>query len=453
MKMRMKNMKSFLKEIENRILIFDGSKGYMLQRLGMKGGECPELWNAIHPEEVREIYRLYKSAGADVIQTNTFQGSRIQLEKYQLSDRTYELNYEGARLAREVMGKDGYVAASIGPTGMLLEPLGELTFEYAYEIFREQVKAVIDGGVDIINFETFTDVAEMRAALIAAKEISNLPVVCSMAFESNGRTLMGTDPYTASVILQSLGADMVGTNCSFGPAHMLEIIKKMSEAGGTYLSAKPNAGLPELVDGEPVYRESPEQFAALAVEFAGYGARLIGGCCGTTPEFISAIKEKIAGLKLSEVKNKPEQIITSNVRVLSIEKSENLNIGLLSAAADNNLLKELSSSNLDFVADLSMELSSEDFDAVYVNVDKAAVDENLLGEVVNAAQSYIKAPFIIETGSAQALDRALKIYKGKAGIVVDGYRDDIVAQLLMVGRKYGSTVITFGAGTRPGARG
>jgi 5-methyltetrahydrofolate--homocysteine methyltransferase len=227
-------VKSFLEEIKNRVLIFDGSKGYLLQRLGMKGGECPELWNVTHAALVKEIYRKYKEAGSDVIQTNTFQGNRNQLEKYSLGDRTYELNFEGTRLAREVMGRDGFVAASIGPVGKLFEPSGDLTFEACYEIFKEQLRGVVDGGADIINFETFTDLAEMRAALLAAKETTDLPVICSLAFESGGRTMMGTDPCTAVTVLKSLGADMVGTNCSFGPQHLLEVVKKMSEAGGDF---------------------------------------------------------------------------------------------------------------------------------------------------------------------------------------------------------------------------
>jgi methionine synthase I (cobalamin-dependent) len=287
----------FMKSISERILIYDGSKGFMLQQMGMKGGECPELWNVTHPEKVMEIYRMYKDAGADVIQTNTFQGSRVQLEKYSLGEKTYELNYEGARLARQVMGKDGFVAGSVGPLGKLFEPSGELTFDDAYEAFALQVKALADGGVDVINLETFTDIAEIRAALIASIETAGLPVICSMAFEQNGRTLMGTDPFNAAVTLKSLGASMAGTNCSCGPEQQLDILKEMSRVGGIYLSVKPNAGLPEMVDGRTVYRETPERFAEISLEYVKYGAKLIGGCCGTTPEHIKAISAALKGLE------------------------------------------------------------------------------------------------------------------------------------------------------------
>lgn len=434
-------MRDFLNEIRDRVLVFDGSKGTMLQKSGMKGGECPELWNITHSEEVKQIYLSYKNAGSDVIQTNTFQGNRLKLEEYGLGDKTYELNFEGARLAREVMGEDGFVAASIGPIGKLFEPSGELSFETAYRIYREQVKAVADGGADIINFETFTDAAEMRAALLAAKEETDLPVICSIAFEANGRTLMGTDPYTAAVILKSLGADMIGTNCSFGPEHLLDIIRTMSDAGGIYLAVKPNAGLPEMIDGEAVYRESPEKFAELAGEFVKCGVRLIGGCCGTTPEFIRSIRQSLRDITAPDIQNKCEQVITSGVRHLSLEKSERLNISQMNACEDEEFLNELKNNNMDAVVDKALELSCEGCDAVYINVDSAKGDENLLASVVNTAQGYIKEPFIIETSDASALSNALRIYKGKAGIIVNDVDTRNMESLLLAARKYGSTIL------------
>jgi 5-methyltetrahydrofolate--homocysteine methyltransferase len=434
-------VKSFLEEIKNRVLIFDGSKGYLLQRLGMKGGECPELWNVTHAALVKEIYRKYKEAGSDVIQTNTFQGNRNQLEKYSLGDRTYELNFEGTRLAREVMGRDGFVAASIGPVGKLFEPSGDLTFEACYEIFKEQLRGVVDGGADIINFETFTDLAEMRAALLAAKETTDLPVICSLAFESGGRTMMGTDPCTAVTVLKSLGADVVGTNCSFGPQHLLEVVKKMSEAGGGFLSAKPNAGIPEVINGEQVYKESPEDFAKAAVQFIKHGVRLIGGCCGTTPEFIAEVGRRIKGLKVPEVLVRSEQAIASGVRTLFVKDLKGASLGKISVKHDKELLKGLSNGDLGMIEDLSMDLSAEDYDVVYINVDGAAKDEKLLAKVINIAQGYIKAPFIIETENPKALECGLRIFKGKAGVVVSRHKGKTAEQLIRTAKKYGSAIL------------
>jgi len=434
-------MKDFLKLISKKVLIYDGSKGTMLQKLGMIGGECPELWNLEHSDVVRKIYRMYKEAGADVIQTNTFQGNRLKLAEYSLSDKTYELNFLGARLAREVMGQDGFVAASIGPIGKLFEPSGDLTFDVAYEVYREQVRALADGGADIINFETFTDVAEMRAALLAAKDETDLPVICSIAFESNGRTLMGTDPYTAAVILKSLGADMIGTNCSLGPKHLLEIVKIMCKVGDTPICVKPNAGLPEMVDDRVVYNETPESFADYAEEFVKYGARLIGGCCGTTPEFIRAIREKINGMEIPKIRSGMEKVISSGVKTLSLESREKLYIACIDPRKDKNIQDELKNGDMDAIADRVMDLSGDGCDALYINVDDAASDEKLLAQVVNIAQSYIKEPFILETNDAVALDLALRLYKGKAGVIINDPDSVKTYELLAIASKYGSTVL------------
>ena len=410
----------------------------------MKGGECPEIWNVDHADEVKKVYQAYKDAGADVIQTNTFQGNRLKLEEYSLGERTFELNFSSVKLAKEVMGSDGFVAASIGPIGKLFEPSGELTFDLAYAAFYEQVKAVAAGGADLINFETFTDLAEMRAALIAAKDAAKLPVICSVSFEANGRTLMGQDPYTVAVVLKSLGADMIGTNCSLGPEHLLDVIRKMSEAGGIPLCVKPNAGLPEVVNGEVIYKESPEKFAELSKKFAGYGVRLVGGCCGTTPEFIKAICESIKGIAPAELLKKCEQLITSSVKTLVIEGADAIETGEINASRDPMLLEELQKNNMDFIIDKAIDLSCNGHDAVYISVDKAAGSSDLLAQVVNEAQGFIKEPFIIETADSSALEKALRIYKGKAGVVVSGYHTDTLESLLKVSKKYGATVVDSG---------
>lgn len=434
-------MRDFLKEIGTRILVHDGSKGYMLQKLGLKGGECGELWNITKPELVAEIYRSYLDAGADVIQTNTFTANRIQLRKFSLEEKTYEINYMGAKLAREVAGESNYVSASIGPAGLLMEPSGKLGFEEAYEVYCEQVKAVADGGVDIVNFETFTDLAEMRAALLAAKDSCSLPVICSLAFENNGKTLMGTGPFVAVVVLKALGADLVGANCSFGPENMAGIAEKMKKAGGGYLSIKPNAGMPKLVGGGAIYEETPEHFAQTARKFAECGARLIGGCCGTTPEYIKVLRKEVDKLEPAEVGKRVPGIITSNVRHIAVSELDWNSIGRADSSKDSELLAALGSSDLSYVEDMALDLASEGYDAVYVNVDEARGSDGLLAKVVNRLQGYVKDPLIMETSSPAALDKALRLYRGIAGVVIgessSGSRDD----LKKVVGKYGGEII------------
>ena len=435
----MEILKDFINEIENRILVYDGSKGYLLQKLGLKGGECGELWNITKKDAVKEIYRQYREAGSDVLQTNTFPGNRIHLEKYSLGDKTYEINYWGTKLAREVAGDDIFVAASIGPTGILFEPSGELTFDQAYDTYSEQIKAVADGGADIINFETFTDVAEMRAALLAARETVNLPVICSIAFENNGHTLMGSDPYVTVAVLKALGADMVGTSCSFGAQNMLGIVKEMYEAGGGYLSVKPNAGLPEMIDGKVFYKESAQRFAEASEEFVRYGARLIGGCCGSTPEFIQAIKSRIENMEPMSAKFREGRIITSGVKYVLVENIDWSNIGRLDAGTDNKLLAELKKNNLGYIEDRALDISIEGYDAVYINVDAVDGGDDLLAKVINMAQGYVKEPFIIETANAAALEMALRKYKGIAGVVLPANAGEQFAKAV---KKYGSEVLS-----------
>ncbi len=433
-------MREFLKEIENRVLIHDGSKGYMLQRLGLKGGECGELWNLTNQDAVRAVYRAYLEAGSDVIQTNTFPGNRAHLSKYGLGDKTREINYWGAKLAREEAGDRAYVCASIGPTGMLFEPSGELSFQKAYEIYCEQVKAVADGGADIINFETFTDLAELRAAYFAARDTADLPVICSLAFENNGRTLMGTDPFTAVAVLRSLGVDMAGTNCSFGPEHMAGIVRSLHDAGCGYLSVKPNAGLPEVTEDKVVYKETPEHFAELAASFVSNGARLIGGCCGTTPEYIKALKEKVSGLEPVPAGERPKGVITSSVRYIYADKLDADNIYRLDASTNTEMLEALKKNDMSWVEDTALDIAAEGYDAVYVNVDAACPSDDLLSVVVDRLQWYIREPIVIETKASAALEKALRIYRGVAGIIIASGAAGREA-LTEVVEKYGSVVI------------
>ncbi len=434
-------MRNFLNEIENRILIHDGSKGYLLQKMGLKGGECGELWNLTNRDAVLDVYRSYIEAGSDVIQTNTFPGNRIHLQKYSLADKTYEINYWGAKLAREAAGEERYVCASIGPSGLLFEPSGELSFDKAYEVYCEQVKAVADGGADIINFETFTDLAEIRAALLAAKDTADLPVICSLAFENGGRTLMGTDPYIAVLVLKSLGADLVGANCSFGPEHMEGIVRDMYEAGGGYLSVKPNAGLPQVIDGSVSYVETAEHFAQATSQFVRYGARLIGGCCGSTPEFIKALKEKTVRLEPAPVKERPSGIITSTVRHTDSRTLNWKDIGLLDTSKDTALLAALQENDLSYVEDAALDLASEDYGAVYVNADAAAGDCELLTRVIDRVQWYVKAPLILQSNDSVALGSALRVYRGVAGVITGNTGGKEEAALLEVAARYGSVVI------------
>jgi 5-methyltetrahydrofolate--homocysteine methyltransferase len=434
-------MRSFVEEINKRVLVYDGSKGYMLQTMGLKGGECPESWNINKENKVRELYELYKNAGSEVIQTNTFQGTKIQLEKYSLGERAYEINYKSAKLARDVMSDDGFVAASVGPTGLLFEPFGELTFDMAFDTFKEQIAALVDGGVDVINFETFTDISEIRAALLAAKEF-DVPVICSTAYEDNGRMLMGTEPFLAGTILKSLGAFMIGGNCSFGPEKMFGIIKSMSDVSDIYLSVKPNAGIPEVINGEVIYRETPEKFSEYVEGFLQYGVRLIGGCCGTTPEFIKVIKEKVdKALITGRTYKKQKEYITSAVKMVEAENIRKEKTGYLCENGNDKLINALDEGNLDIAVDRAMELSSQGFDAICINIDKAKSCPDTLDKIVNSIQVYVKEPIIFETCCTEPLEKALKLYRGLAGVFINCSTDKEIKKIKKVTNKYGGIIL------------
>ena len=417
---------SFLYDIRKRVLVFDGSMGIMLQSKGLEVGTCPEEWNITHPGKVKEIYSAYRDAGANVIQSNTFQSNIMKLSEYGLGDKHYDINCAGVRLAKEVMGDNGYVAASIGPLGKLLEPFGELTFEQAYNTFKQQVIAVTVGGADIISFETFTDVSEMRIALLAAKENCNLPVICSISYEQNGRTLMGSDPAVCAYILHSLGADMIGTNCSFGPEYMIKVAESYGKTGLKF-SIKPNAGIPQTVDGKLIYDETPEKFAEYAQEFIKHGARLVGGCCGTRPEFIAEISKSVNECNAVEF---PLNIdfITSSSKAVSFFDIKEADIGWIDINKEESLKKDLLGGEVSSITDTAMDLMEEDYGVIAIDVDIPEADPMMLSNVVKEAQTYLKQPFILKSDNPKSIEAALRIYKGRAGVITraSGYMDKVL---------------------------
>lgn len=391
----------FLDDIKNKVLVYDGSKGFMLQLAGLPAGESPEIFNLSSPEIVYNIHKAYVDAGCDVIQTNTFTGNRSMLQKHGLGEKTFDLNFAGAELAKKAANGRAYTAASIGPTGIMFEPFGELSFDDAYDIFKEQIEAVTAGGVDIINFETFTDISEMKAALLAAKENCDLPVICSMAFEQNRRTLMGTDPASCARILKAAGADMVGANCSFGPEHMIEIIRDMAVTG-EYLSVKPNAGLPRIENGRTFYDQCPAEFADELSEYFKLNVRLIGGCCGTTPEYIEEINKKKILLKYEGEIDKGLYLCSQSQ---SISVDEILEIGKISVS-DNISESEIEDEIMEFaysdVNVIEIEYNSKDTDRL-----KSLVGKNL---------TSIRKPLILSGNNLEAISKASRIYPGIAGI-------------------------------------
>jgi homocysteine S-methyltransferase len=286
----------FLERIDKRPVVCDGAMGTMLYSKGISLNRCYDELNAAMPQLVKEVHLAYLKAGAEVIETNTFGANKFRLQKFGLGEKGREFNLAGARLAREVAGDDLYVAGAVGPLGVRLEPLGLTSREEARAAFREQIAALVEGGVDLIIVETMMDLNEARQALLAAREVGQFPIITQMTVQDDGITPTGTLPEDFARALDEWGADLIGVNCSVGPAAVLETLERIAAVTEKRLSAQPNAGMPRTVEGRNLYLCSPEYMASYARRFIQAGARLVGGCCGTTPEHIKAIKTAVRSL-------------------------------------------------------------------------------------------------------------------------------------------------------------
>ena len=288
-------MSEIIKRLQNgEILLSDGAMGTELQKHGLPSGHCPEEYNFSHPQIIRSIYSDYYEAGSQIVETNSFGGNRIRLAAYNMQERTTEFCRRSAELAKEVCPPGCFVAGSIGPSGEMLKPLGNLTPEQAYDIFAEQAEALAEGGADILFVETMMAVEEAESALRAVKEASGLPVAATMTFdktEAGIRSSWGVDAATAVERLSAAGADLLGANCGNGVEIVVEVISQMRSLTSLPLLAQPNAGLPEIIENRIVYKETPQSMAKKMREILDVGANIIGGCCGTTPDHIRAFKK------------------------------------------------------------------------------------------------------------------------------------------------------------------
>ncbi len=290
-------MKDFRNAVtDDRVYVFDGAMGTMLYQRGVYINRCYDELNLASRDLVLGVQRDYVKAGADIIESNTYGANRLKLAGYGLDDKAYEINHAGVRIAREAAGERAFVGGAIGPLGIRIEPYGKISAEEAQAIFREQAEALLEGGVDLFVLETFSDVAEIHQALLAVRSISDLPIVAQITIQTDGNTSYGTAPETFTTQLDEWGADVIGLNCSVGPATMLEALEKMRTVTRRKLSAQPNGGLPRQVDGRMFYMASPEYMAKYAKRLIQAGAKFVGGCCGTTPEHIKQIANAVAAL-------------------------------------------------------------------------------------------------------------------------------------------------------------
>lgn len=325
-----KNM-DFRQFLSQGFVILDGATGSNLQRAGMQSGDCPELWITEHPDIFIDLQKQYILAGSDVLYTPTFTSTSIKLSEYGLEDRQEELIRRLVGLTKEAVRQSGtdrriYLLGDISMTGIQLEPVGSFPFEELVKVYKKQAALLAEAGVDGFAIETMMSLQECRAALLAVKETCELPVMVTLTYQPDGRTLYGTNPETAMVVLQAMGADAVGINCSAGPDQMVEAVKRMAEYATVPIVTKPNAGLPQLEEGRTVYDMDASTFAECMMDIVDAGATVLGGCCGTTPEYIRLLKEKTVTRTFSLPGNKPVRALTTERNLTPIRLSGNFMI-------------------------------------------------------------------------------------------------------------------------------
>lgn len=294
----LETLNTFLDRLGRGPLVSSGAVGTLIQDRGLSPGEISEVWNLRQPEEVAAVCRSFFHAGAELVGTNTFGANRIKLKRFGLEESAYEFNLKGAQIARDTLPDSCLVFGSAGPTGELLAPLGPLTEEEVYAAFREQALALAEGGVDVLCFRTMSDLEEMRIAIRAARENTNLPIIATMSFalgQRGYRTMMGIDPETAVLSLRQAGAEVIGSNCGQGMEEMVGLMAEMRSYDRGYLAAQPNAGKPQLIEGKTIYSQDPKAFAAGVPDLLYIGVAIIGGCCGVGPEHIRAVAEAVRG--------------------------------------------------------------------------------------------------------------------------------------------------------------
>jgi 5-methyltetrahydrofolate--homocysteine methyltransferase len=441
-KMTKKEFREFIEQ--HSPVILDGATGTNLMDAGMPLGVCPEAWILEHPEVLVDLQRRYVEAGSKIVYAPTFTGNRIKLAEYGLADRLTEINSELVKLSRQAVGDGVLVAGDMTMTGKQLYPLGDLMFEELVEVYKEQAKVLAEAGADLIVVETMMSLQESRAAVFAIREVCDLPVMVTLTYNEDGRTLFGTPPESAVVVLQSLGVDVIGINCSTGPMEMVEPVKKMAEYATVPLLAKPNAGLPELDGKKTVYRMTPEEFAEAGAALVTAGAALVGGCCGTRPEHIKALSDKVNGMSVHAPLEKHRRVLSSERQIVEIELDGNfLVVGeRINPTGKKALQAELREGRLDLVRQMAMEQEENGAKILDINMGMNGIDEKeMMKQVIYEVSSTVDCPLCIDSSFVDVIEEALKIYPGRALINSISLESEKMEKLLPLAAKYGAMFI------------
>ena len=436
-------MNTVFELIKKRRLFLDGGTGTMLQLMGIKPGEPSEMWNMTHPEKITEVHRSYYEAGSNIVCANTF---GINSMKYDNYEEMIKAAIDCAKKAGEGM-EDKFVAMDLGPLGQMLEPVGTMPFERAVEIFADSVRAGEKAGADIFYVETMNDIYETKAAVLAVRENSDLPVMVSNAYDERGRLMTGATPQAVVAMLEGLGVSAIGMNCSFGPDKMLEIADSFIDYASVPLIFKPNAGLPRVVDGKTVFDVGPEEFASYMVEIAKRGGILLGGCCGTTPDHIRAMIEAVKDIPYRLPEKKDRTLISSYTHHIEIGRDPVLIGERINPTGKKKLKEALKSGDVEFVLGEAIRQEELGAQVLDVNVGLPEIDEPaVMEQMIKEIQAVTDLPLQVDTSDPVAMERGLRLYNGKPLLNSVNGKQEVMDKVFPLAKKYGAAVVALTIG-------
>ena len=432
-------------ELKNARLYMDGSMGTLLQELGLRPGELPERWNILHKQEIIRIHKDYFDAGSHIVCTNTFGANSLKYGTDELEtiiSAAVENAKEAALLSTGKQNK--YIALDIGPLGKLLKPYGDLAFEDAVGIFAQTISIGARCGIDLILIETMSDSYETKAAVLAAKENSSLPIFASNAYGEDGKLMTGATPEAMVAMLEGLGVDALGVNCSLGPDQLMGVVSKMIDCSSTPVFAKPNAGLPVDKDGKTVYNILPHEFAQQMGEMARLGVSVLGGCCGTTPEYIREMVEATAAIPLHKIVHRGQTLVSSYTHCVEIGKKPVLIGERINPTGKKRFKQALLEGDMDYILKEGLSQQEKGSHILDVNVGLPGIDEaSVLEKTVFQLQAIIDLPLQIDTSDTVAMERAMRIYNGKAMINSVSGKEEVMHAVFPLVKKYGGVVVAL----------
>ena len=429
--------------LKNNLIFLDGGMGTLLQENGLKAGELPERWNVTHADVITKIHKEYFDAGSNVVATNTFGANILKFSEEELEE-IIKCATQNAKNAKEQSNgnQEKWIALDIGPTGRMLKPYGDLDFEDAVKVFSKTVKLGVKYGVDLILIETMTDGYETKAAVIAAKENSNIPIFVSNAYGEDGCLMTGANPKAMVAMLEGLGVDAIGVNCSFGPKKLAPVIEEYLKYSSIPVLLEPNAGLPKVVDGKTVYDVLPEEFSSDVSALIKKGVRIAGGCCGTTPDYIKALVEKTKGQVPVKIEKKNFSVISSYTHAVEFGYEPILIGERINPTGKKKFKEALKANDTDYILKEGVSQQERGVHILDVNVGLPEIDESkMLVSAVKELQAIIDLPLQIDTSNVSAMEKALRIYNGKAMVNSVNGKEESMSAVFPLVKKYGGLVV------------